>query len=390
MYPTIVINNNLSFDTLNCTCCRNDSTAQIYQETINIINQDLKENKIDRNVTKYWICKKRKGAFPRILQQVLADREKYLQLLKEEKNKLNSNHILVEEYKTHQIGAKLFANAGFGLFGNKHFEFSNYRVAECITGEGRRIHKSMELIAKSEPFNFEIVFGFTDSIFVRVNETGNINSENKIKEFISKCKEEFGITVEIKNEFQNSIFYGKKNRFVGWTGKENEERIVKGLDGLADSNPLWIRKWFDRIITEIIKKPTTRFETIPKLLEEAIFELEHLVCISSNIIEKELKFKQRLKKHPSDYNKSVRAGILGKLLGKDKGEEIYWFETNCKDKDTNKNYSIIIPTSENLNLLYYKIFFVDKLKDTLEIIGLDLSNIKLAILGRTMSMNSYL
>ena len=248
----------------------------------------------------------------------------------------------------------------------------------------------MELMAKSEPFNFDIVFGFTDSVFVRMNETDNISSEDKIKEFSSKCKEDFGIIVEIKNVFQNSIFYGKKNRFVGWTGNENEEPIVKGLDGLADSNPLWIRKWIDRIITEIIKKPTTRFENIPKLLEEAIFELEHSICISSNIIEKELKFKQRLKKHPNEYNKSVRAGLLGKLLEKDKGEEIYWFETNCKNKDTNSNYSIITPSSENINLLYYKKFFVDKLKDTLEIIGLDLTNIKVAILGKIMSMNSYL
>ena len=390
MYPTIVINNNLSFDTLNCRCCRYESTAQINQETINIINQSLKENKIDRSITKYWICKKRKGAFPKILEQVLADREKYLQLLKEEKTKSNPSHILLEEYQTHQIGAKLFANAGFGLFGNEYFEFSNYKVAECITGEGRRIHKSMELMAKSEPFNFDIVFGFTDSIFVRMNETGNRNSEDKIKEFSSKCKEEFGITVEVKNIFQNSIFYGKKNRLVGWTGNDNEEHIIKGLDGLADSNPLWIRKWFNRIITEIIKKPTTRFETIPKLLEEAMFELEHSICISSNIIEKELKFKQRLKKHPNEYNKSVRTGIVGKLLEKDKGEEIYWFETNCKNKDTNSKYSIITPTSENINLSYYKTLLVTKLEDTLEIIGLDLPNIKLVILEKTMSMNSYL
>ncbi|HXT83007.1 MAG TPA: hypothetical protein VN704_01555 [Verrucomicrobiae bacterium] len=42
----------------------------------------------------------------------------------------------------------------------KFFDFSNYKVAECITGEGRRIHKSMEALAQQEPFNFEIVFGF--------------------------------------------------------------------------------------------------------------------------------------------------------------------------------------------------------------------------------------
>ena len=82
--------------------------AKINQDTIDIINQDLKENKIDRKISKYWICKKRKGAFPKVLEQVLSDREKYLHFLKEEKDKPNPNQILVEEYQTHQIGAKLF------------------------------------------------------------------------------------------------------------------------------------------------------------------------------------------------------------------------------------------------------------------------------------------
>ena len=108
------------------------------------------------------------------------------------------------------------------------------------------------------------------------------------------------------------------------------------------------------------------------------------------IIEKELKFTQRLKKHPNEYNESVSTGILGRLLEKDKGEEIYWFETLCKDTDTNGNFSTIIPNLENINILYYKILFLDKLKDTLEIIGLNLSNTKLVILGKRMTMNSYL
>ena len=299
MYPTIVMNNNLSFDTLNCECCKYDPSALLDKETIDIINQSLQENKLDRIVTRYWTCKKRKGLFPTILTQVLSDRDKYLKLLNEESSKTNPNQFLIEEYKTYQIAAKLFANAGFGLFGNEYFEFSNYQVAECITGEGRRIHKRMEEIAQTEPFNFDIVFGFTDSIFVKVNETNGENTNlghDKIAHFISKCKDELGITVEIKNEFKTSIFYGKKNRFVGWTGKDNQIPIIKGLDGLADSNPRWVRRWFFKILDEIIKRPDSRLSNVPKILKEAMFELDNVISKSSKSIETELKFTQRLKK----------------------------------------------------------------------------------------------
>ncbi len=91
MYPTIVLNNNISFDTLNCRCCEYNQEAQINKDTLDMINQNLKENKIIRIVSNYLTCKKRNGAFQKILQQVLSDREKYLQMLKEEKNKQQPN-----------------------------------------------------------------------------------------------------------------------------------------------------------------------------------------------------------------------------------------------------------------------------------------------------------
>lgn len=260
------------------------------------------------------------------------------------------------------------------MFGNSFFEFSNYKVAECITAEGRRIHLKMEEMARQEPFNFEIVFGFTDSIFVKVADCiDNLEEEEetKIKQFISKCKEELDVTVEVKNIFQNSIVYGKKNRFAGWTGEESEDPMIKGLDGLADSNPVWVRKWFYKILKEIVKEPDRRFETIPKLMTEAMFEIENEIFNSSERIENELRFTQRLKKYLREYSKGVRTGVLGMILGKDKGEEVYWYETISKDENTKGTFSTAILNKENVNIVYYKRLLHDKLKDTLEIAGLD-------------------
>lgn len=245
-YPSIVMNNNFSFDTLNCTCCGYSENAQVKPETIDTINEQLQEGKIPRKVDRYWVCQKRKGAFPKVLEQTLSDRTKYLSLLKEEKEKPHCDSKLIEEYQTHQLGAKLFANAGYGLFGNEYFEFSNYQVAECITAEGRRIHKQMETLGQNEPFNFKIVFGFTDSIFLQGG------TDKQMSNFIQICKYKLGVTVEVKNSFVNSIFYGKKNRFVAWSGEENNEPIIKGLDGLSESNPLWLQRWFNRIVIEIV------------------------------------------------------------------------------------------------------------------------------------------
>jgi DNA polymerase, archaea type len=370
-YPSIVITNNYSFDTLNCTCCKYNPDAQVRKETIDIINEQLEKNKIDRRVDKYWVCQRLKGAFPKVLEQVLGDRDRYLNLLKKVKAS-SPDSKLIEEYQTHQLGAKLFANAGFGVFANEFFEFSNYLVAECITADGRRIHRQMEQMGCSDPFNFQIVFGFTDSTFF-ANAT-----EQKVEQFIHDCKDKIGVTVELKNIFTNSIFYGKKNRFVAWTGKnsEKDELIIKGLDGLSDSNPLWVRNWFREIVTEIVKHPETRFESIPKMIEEAVSDLDN----GHFNTEEELRFTQRLAKSAYEYDQHVRASKLAKILGKDKGELVWWYETYTEEYvkskkcyKRKKSYSI---KPENLNLYEYKNFLLKKLKDTLEIAGFNFLELK--------------
>ena len=43
--------------------------------------------------------------------------------------------------------------------------------------------------------------------------------------------------------------------------------------------------------------------------------------------EEELKYTHRLNLHSYEYEPGVRAGVLGKLLGKDKGDLVYWYDT---------------------------------------------------------------
>jgi DNA polymerase, archaea type len=205
----------------------------------------------------------------------------------------------------------------------------------------------MELLAHNEPYKFKVVFGFTDSTFFNAEDI-------KVQDFIQRCKDELGVTVELKAVFMNSMFYLKKNRYVAWTGKEKDDPIIKGLDGLSESNPLWVRTWFKKIVVEIVKHPETRFEVVPKMIKEAYDELD-----SDRInVAEELKFTQRLMKYPNEYKDHVRTGKLAKLLGKEKCDLVYWYETftetyvkTKKSWKKKKDYSII---RENLNLDGYK------------------------------------
>ena len=89
MYPTISINYNISFETVNCSCCKDNPSARIPTEVMNEINARLEEKALSPRTEAYWICKLRAGAFPKVLRKLLREREHHQSLLKQEfvKNK---------------------------------------------------------------------------------------------------------------------------------------------------------------------------------------------------------------------------------------------------------------------------------------------------------------
>jgi hypothetical protein len=91
-----------------------------------------------------------------------------------------------------------------------------------------------------------------------------------------------------------------------------------------------------------------------------------------------------LKLHPYEYEDHVRTGIVAKLLDKDKGDLVYWYQTykdiyvESKQCWKRKNGYSIKP--ENLNLDEYKNLLLNKLKDSLEITGFNIAALQRELL----------
>jgi hypothetical protein len=52
--------------------------------------------------------------------------------------------------------------------------------------------------------------------------------------------------------------------------------------------------------------------------------------------ELDMKYTQRLKKYQHEYEEHVRTGVLARILDKDKGDLVYWYETITESFDNNK------------------------------------------------------
>ena len=139
----MIIKYNLSPETVNCSCCRNDLKAkQLCSEILNDCNH------IPEKDGCYWICQRKRGLFAKILQQLTEERIKY----KNAGLKIESQAI------------KALINSGYGVFGHPYFKYYDPRVAELVTAFGRQtLMKMVEISAK---FDFNVLYGDTDSLFV--------------------------------------------------------------------------------------------------------------------------------------------------------------------------------------------------------------------------------
>jgi DNA polymerase, archaea type len=372
MYPTIAIEHNISFETVNCQCCQNDPRSQVATEVMDEINNSLLELKREARTRPYWICHRFKGAFPTKLQGLICERDEYQTLLREEKNKPEENRDSqkIVQYNARQTALKLLANAGYGVFAREEFDFSDYRVSELITGYGRLIHKQLQKIA-SEKYGLETIFGFTDSIFIKNAGIETING------LITECKNKYQVALEHKNRFINTIVFDKKNRFVAWTGNPTDKPILKNLDGMSARYPKWIKQNVAKIAIHIITSED--YHAVRSLIEQAFDELK-----SGKVNHQDLAFVTKLSKEPEEYkNENDRMRVLANMLGVHKGDTVCWYETLPKllhDKN-NRTYSI---KPDNLNLEKYKRLLLSKLNDILEITGFNMEGLRSQLLNHMM------
>jgi DNA polymerase, archaea type len=387
MYPTIAIEHNISFETVNCKCCKDNPEARIPSEVMDEINERLQKKGLPIREETYWICRLRKGAFPTKLKQLLAEREKYQQLAKRVKPENNQqNQEATNYYEARQLALKLLANAGYGAFAQKEFAYYDYRVSEIITGFGRLIHKKMEQMGFRN--GFQTVFGFTDSIFVRhynntqkpckpnvsvtltSNDCDNIKRydyDKNIHQYLGDCQRELRVRLEHKKRFMFTIIFDKKNRYIAWTGSPSSRPILKNLDGMNRRYPKWIKQQIERIAIQLITKPYC--DVLP-LIRQAFEDLDY-----GRFDPKDLQFTEQLDKNPNQYpnDKRLRVKVLALELGTGIGEIVYWYES----LSNKRGYSIKV---KDISVKKYKEILWNKTKDMLEIAGYEVDKIKLELI----------
>lgn len=356
LYPTMIIKYNLSPETVNCSCCKNNPKAKELYTT-----ELLKDCK---HIPKhgYWICQRRTGLFSKILQDLTEKRIKY----KDSGFEIESQAI------------KAIINSGYGVFGHPYFKYYDPRVAELVTAFGRHTLMVMKDIAGSLEFN--ILYGDTDSLFVN-----NVNSLGDASKFISKCKSKLGVEVEHEKTFSKLILIGKKH-YVGILSDNDKEPIIKGMEGIKSDRPEFIHRAFKQLVNDI------KYGNDPiQNLKQALDELNN-----KSIAPELLAISLVLRKNPEDYEHSCNQSRLGAKLGLQKGDILVYYKSDVKrlvNDPNNKQQTLQIfsesDNSNDISYAKYKEMLINAVKDILEILGYDVEKELLASKKRLLDSSYF-
>ena len=271
----------------------NDLDAKVDDEIMDIINSNLGE----KEKRELWVCKdpNYKGIVPRLLLQFRNARFRQQEIGNEPM----------------QLALKNLINGCYGIFGSNFFEFADYRVAELTTAFGRHVLQHMQHIAK-EVYDFKIIYGDTDSIFVT-----DVKKENDIMKFIAECSILLDIDVELSEVFKKFLII-KKKHYIGILEEENLEPVIKGMEGIKNDRPIWINK-IEKQFAEDIKNgkdPTLNISNQYRAMQSELVPLEELLI------------KSILQKDPNEYPKNRVQRLVGTELHSSRGDTIKYYKSD--------------------------------------------------------------
>ena len=272
LYPSIIKVRNLSYETVRCP------------------HEECKKNTIPQ--TNHWTCSKRNGLTSMIIGSLRDLRVNYYKSLSKKETLTEEQR---QQYTVVSQALKVILNASYGVMGAEIFPLYFLPAAEATTAIGR--HTILETIKKCESAGIEVLYGDTDSLFIK-NPT-----KEQIQQVIEQAKKDHGVDLEIDKTYRYCVLSNRKKNYLGVTKAGKVD--VKGLTGKKSHTPPFIKNLFYELLDVLSKVQTIED------FEKAKKEISGKIAICGKKVEakeiplEELTFNVMLSKAPSEYVKTI-------------------------------------------------------------------------------------
>jgi DNA polymerase I len=260
--------------------------------------------------TPHWVCTK-KRALESLLIGSLRDLRVQWYKLKSKDKTLSVD--LRSWYNVTQGALKVILNASYGVFGADSFDLYCPLVAEATAAIGR--HSITQILQKAEQLKIQVLYGDTDSIFLKKP------SKQQIDELAQWTEHELKMGLDVDKLYRYAVFSSRKKNYLGVL--EDGTVDVKGLTGKKRHIPVFIKRAFDKMKQRLaaVKTPSD-FENAKRdicgIVHDCYIRLKRREWETLD----ELAFNVTLGEELEHYTKTTPQHVKAARMLKDHGAEL--------------------------------------------------------------------
>lgn len=301
LYPSIIKTFNVSIDA--------------YLGTVKEIGADKGITLPIRDESKRAVfSSSQKGIIPTIIQDVLDQRNR-IRFVVMPKLKKDSPEYWNWHYR--QYAFKVLANSMYGVMGAGFSRYFKREIAEGITLTGQTVIKTMAKWMEKQ--GFEVIYGDSDSLFVKINREVDIEKMQKamkiyLDESLKDCHiQESSMQMDFEKKFERFVMVAKK-KYVGQA--KDGSRKTSGLELKKRDTLPKAEEWQKWLIETLLNKKTINKQFF---LDEV--KRWKKVVYSGKLKKEEILFQKRLSQEIDEYGtKEVIDGKTGQPKRNKQGE----------------------------------------------------------------------
>jgi len=289
MYPTIMVNRNISPETVNCRCCKNRKVPEL----------------------DYTICENREGIIPATLRAVVKKRAYYKAMKKKYKGK---DEALFRRYDARQNALKWMLVSCFGYLGYKNARFGRIEAHESVNAFSREAILTAKEIA--EAHGFEMLHAIIDCMWLKKPGA----TETEYQSLCRTIAEYVGIDISLEGIYNWILFPASKqdseittaNRYVGWY--QTGEMKMRGIESRRHDTPKFIKSMQSAMLNKMGEAHTVpELEAmLPALLGIARDFITILRSGKANPME--LVLRRHITKEAEEYTNNSISAVVSKLV----------------------------------------------------------------------------
>ncbi len=238
LYPSIIKVWNLGYQTIRCP------------------HAECKSNTIPD--TSHWICTKYRAMESLLIGSL---RDLRVRWYKPKSKDETLPKEMRSWYNVIQRALKVILNASYGVFGASSFDLYCPPVAEATAAIGR--HSITQIINKARELGIQVIYGDTDSIFLKNPAQEQIDS---LAQWSGK---ELKMELDVDKLYRYAVFSSRKKNYLGVSSDGSVD--VKGLTGKKRHIPIFIKKAFNQMNEQLAQvKSPAEFEGAKKQIANII------------------------------------------------------------------------------------------------------------------------